>query len=114
MQAKLAARLGLTHEQFAASLATYGYVLFWIACSAGVILYNKWILTVWEFHFPITLTMWHMAFCSAVSFGLVRAAPSALFLVPPPPCALPRWRAGRAAETGTGERAKGRGRRTRN
>jgi hypothetical protein len=39
---------------------------------AGVILYNKWILTVWGFHFPITLTLWHMAFCSIVAFVLVR------------------------------------------
>lgn len=37
-----------------------------------MILYNKWILTVWGFHFPITLTLWHMAFCSIVAFVLVR------------------------------------------
>jgi hypothetical protein len=74
----VAAKLGLTGEQFAASLATYGYVGFWIATSAGVILYNKWILTTWGFHFPITLTMWHMFFCSLVSFALVRkSAPHA-------------------------------------
>lgn len=40
--------------------------------SAVVILYNKWILSVWGFNFPITLTMWHMGFCSAVAFVLVR------------------------------------------
>ena len=53
---------------------TYGYVAFWIVTSAGVILYNKWILTVWGFDYPITLTMWHMAFCSFVSAVLVRCA----------------------------------------
>ena len=64
--------LGLTSSQLASVASTYGYVAFWILTSAGVILYNKWILTVWGFAFPITLTMWHMAFCSAVAFILVR------------------------------------------
>lgn len=90
--------LGLSAGQMAHVVATYGYVTFWrgaararaatraypraapahlaspprIVSSAGVILYNKWILTVWGFHFPITLTMWHMGFCSVVAFALVR------------------------------------------
>ena len=112
MQAKLAARLGLTHEQLSASLATYGYVTFWIGCSAGVILYNKWILTVWEFHFPITLTMWHMAFCSAVSFGLVPSPPRPA-LTPAPGRAPSRWPTARAAEAGTGWWRRGAERRNR-
>lgn len=114
LSALAAAKLGLTGEQFAASLATYGYVGFWIATSAGVILYNKWILTTWGFHFPITLTMWHMFFCSLVSFALVREAAarararalgrpaptrSALVLDPhtltPRRCAPAAWRAWR-------------------
>ena len=70
----LASSLGLSRAQFVQALATYGYVTFWILTSAGVILYNKWILTVWGFHFPITLTMWHMSFCSLVAFVLVRRA----------------------------------------
>jgi hypothetical protein len=69
----IAATMGLSASQFAHVAATYGYVAFWIFASAGVILYNKWILTVWGFSYPITLTMWHMAFCSSVSALLVRA-----------------------------------------
>jgi hypothetical protein len=70
----LAASFGLSPAQMAQVAMTYGYVAFWIVTSAGVILYNKWILTVWGFDYPITLTMWHMAFCSFVSAVLVRAA----------------------------------------
>lgn len=33
---------------------------------------RRWILTVWGFSFPITLTIWHMTFCSILSFALVR------------------------------------------
>ncbi len=71
----LAASFGLSASQLSQVAATYGYVAFWIVASAGVILYNKWILTAWGFDYPITLTMWHMAFCSAVSAALVRARP---------------------------------------
>jgi hypothetical protein len=70
----LGASFGLSPAQVAQVALTYGYVAFWIVASAGVILYNKWILTVWGFDYPITLTMWHMAFCSFVSAVLVRAA----------------------------------------
>ena len=109
----LATSLGLSRAQLAHALTTYGYVTFWIVTSAGaarrelkrtspphwrrcaltarllpgVILYNKWILTVWGFHFPITLTMWHMAFCSVVAFVLVRECASPR-LLPPPRCPL--------------------------
>jgi len=34
------------------------------------------VLTVWGFNFPISLTMWHMVFCSAVSALLARARPA--------------------------------------
>ena len=72
--ASLGASFGLSPAQVAQVAMTYGYVAFWIVTSAGVILYNKWILTVWGFDYPITLTMWHMAFCSFVSAVLVRGA----------------------------------------
>ena len=54
------------------ALVAYTYVGVWIGMSAGVILYNKYILTVFGFPFPVALTMIHMAFCSALAFVLVR------------------------------------------
>lgn len=54
------------------ALVAYTYVGAWIALSAGVILFNKWILTSFGFPFPVALTMIHMAFCSSLAFMLVR------------------------------------------
>ncbi|CAL1412901.1 unnamed protein product [Linum trigynum] len=53
---------------------TYIYLLIYIILSSGVILYNKWVLSpkYFNFPFPITLTMIHMAFSGMVSFFLVR------------------------------------------
>ncbi|KAG8658957.1 probable sugar phosphate/phosphate translocator At1g48230 isoform X1 [Manihot esculenta] len=53
---------------------TYLYLLIYILLSSGVILYNKWVLSpkYFNFPFPITLTMIHMAFSGMVSFFLVR------------------------------------------
>ena len=45
-------------------LANAFYVALWISLSGTVILYNKWILAYYGFPYPITLTMWHMAFSS--------------------------------------------------
>ncbi|CAD7702977.1 unnamed protein product [Ostreobium quekettii] len=52
--------------------ASYGYVLLWMTVSATVILFNKWLLAFSGFPFPISLTLWHMTFCSAVGFAFVR------------------------------------------
>ena len=68
----LAISFGLSPAQMAQVAMTYVYVAFWIVASAGVILYNKWILTVWGFDYPISLTMWHMVYCSFISGVLVR------------------------------------------
>ena len=54
------------------AIAVYSYVGLWISLSAGVILYNKYILTSFGFPFPVTLTMIHMAFCSVAAFVIVR------------------------------------------
>ena len=48
------------------ALVAYTYVGVWISLSAGVILYNKFVLTVFGFPFPVALTMIHMAFCSSL------------------------------------------------
>ena len=53
------------------ALETYTYVGVWIFLSAAVILFNKYILSVYGFPFPIALTMIHMAFCSTLAFVIV-------------------------------------------
>lgn len=67
-----ASSLGLSSQQCTSVITSYTYTVLWIALSTSVIIYNKYILTVVGFDFPLTLTMWHMAFCSACSFVLVR------------------------------------------
>lgn len=55
-------------------LLSYAYVLIWIFLSFTVIVYNKYILDkkLYNWPFPISLTMIHMAFCSSLAFLLVR------------------------------------------
>jgi hypothetical protein len=53
-------------------LVTYGYVAIWIALSATVIMFNKWVLSYSGFPYPVALTIWHMAFCSALAFTIVK------------------------------------------
>jgi len=57
----------------ATAASNAGCALLWIALSAAVILYNKWILAVHGFAFPITLTAGHMAVSSIFAAGLVRS-----------------------------------------
>ncbi|KAK9279508.1 hypothetical protein L1049_013187 [Liquidambar formosana] len=53
---------------------SYTYVSVWIFLSFTVIVYNKYILDpkMYNFPFPISLTMIHMAFCSTLAFIIVR------------------------------------------
>ncbi|KAJ4958723.1 hypothetical protein NE237_025834 [Protea cynaroides] len=55
-------------------LLSYAYVAIWIFLSFTVIVYNKYILDkkLYNWPFPISLTMIHMAFCSSLAFLLVR------------------------------------------
>lgn len=55
-------------------LVAYGYMAIWIALSATVIMFNKYILApdLGGFPFPLTLTSVHMLVCSIVSWLLVR------------------------------------------
>jgi hypothetical protein len=55
------------------ALVAYGCVALWILLSGAVITYNKFLLSVAGFPYPIALTLWHMLFCSAIAFGLVRS-----------------------------------------
>jgi hypothetical protein len=54
------------------ALNAYFCVGVWMTVSIGVILFNKWLLAFAGFPFPITLTLWHMVFCSAAGFLCVR------------------------------------------
>mmetsp|Transcript_23992 Transcript_23992/g.66668 ORF Transcript_23992/g.66668 Transcript_23992/m.66668 type:complete len:346 (+) Transcript_23992:185-1222(+) len=54
------------------ALLAYSYVVLWVTLSGAVILYNKWLLAYGGFPFPISLTMFHMAFCSVLAFLLVQ------------------------------------------
>jgi drug/metabolite transporter (DMT)-like permease len=55
-------------------LLSYAYVSVWIFLSFSVIVYNKYILDrkMYNWPFPISLTMIHMAFCSSLAYLLVR------------------------------------------
>jgi hypothetical protein len=55
-------------------LLSYAYVGIWMSLSFAVIVYNKYILDpkLYNWPFPITLTMIHMAFCASLAFFLVR------------------------------------------
>jgi len=53
-------------------LHSYFYVLTWMSISISVILFNKWLLAYSGFPYPITLTLWHMTFCTAVATLLIR------------------------------------------
>ncbi|XP_019179057.1 PREDICTED: probable sugar phosphate/phosphate translocator At2g25520 [Ipomoea nil] len=57
-------------------ILSYTYVAIWIFLSFTVIVYNKYILDrkLYNWPFPISLTMIHMAFCSSLAFFLVRVA----------------------------------------
>jgi drug/metabolite transporter (DMT)-like permease len=63
-------------------LISYCYVAVWIFLSFTVIVYNKYILDpkMYNWPFPISLTMVHMTFCSTLAVALVRL----LRLVDPP------------------------------
>lgn len=55
-------------------ILSYTYVFIWIFLSFSVIVYNKYILDrkMYNWPFPISLTMIHMAFCSSIAYLLVR------------------------------------------
>ncbi|KAL5547880.1 hypothetical protein UlMin_003111 [Ulmus minor] len=54
-------------------LLSYAYVAIWIFLSFTVIVYNKYILDrkMYNWPFPISLTMIHMAFCSSLAYLLI-------------------------------------------
>lgn len=55
-------------------IVSYTYVAIWIFLSFMVIVYNKYILDpkMYNWPYPISLTMVHMGFCSSLAYLLVR------------------------------------------
>ncbi|KAK8491204.1 hypothetical protein V6N11_037967 [Hibiscus sabdariffa] len=55
-------------------ILSYTYVAIWIFLSFTVIVYNKFILDkkLYDWPYPISLTLIHMGFCSSIAFLLVR------------------------------------------
>ena len=53
------------------ALKNLAYASIWIALSASVILFNKFIIAFGGFPFPITLTVWHMLFSFSLASALV-------------------------------------------
>ncbi|KAL8497011.1 hypothetical protein ACS0TY_020627 [Phlomoides rotata] len=55
-------------------ILSYAYVAIWIFLSFTVIVYNKYILDkkLYNWPYPISLTMIHMTFCSSLAFAAVR------------------------------------------
>ncbi|KAI4190984.1 MAG: hypothetical protein L6R41_000434 [Letrouitia leprolyta] len=43
------------------------YVSVWIALSSSIIIFNKWILDDGKFHYPVTLTCWHLTFATIMT-----------------------------------------------
>ncbi|KAL8738174.1 MAG: hypothetical protein Q9181_000987 [Wetmoreana brouardii] len=43
------------------------YIITWIGLSSSIIIFNKWILDDADFHYPITLTCWHLTFATIMT-----------------------------------------------
>ncbi|MQM09779.1 hypothetical protein Taro_042655 [Colocasia esculenta] len=69
-----AAAAGVSETVLRKVLLSYAYVGIWIFLSFTVIVYNKYILDpkMYNWPFPISLTMVHMAFCSSLALLLVK------------------------------------------
>ncbi|KAG8528260.1 uncharacterized protein KY384_007177 [Bacidia gigantensis] len=48
------------------------FVILWISLSSSVIIFNKWILDTAKFHYPITLTCWHLVFATLMTQVMAR------------------------------------------
>ena len=52
------------------SVYTLSVIAAWYFSNIGVILLNKYLLSVWGFKFPIFLTMCHMVMCAGLAFAV--------------------------------------------
>ncbi|KAJ3499094.1 hypothetical protein NLG97_g622 [Lecanicillium saksenae] len=61
-----------SHRKLLSELHPAFYIVFWIATSSGVILFNKWVLAAANFRFPLFLTTWHMTFAAIMTQLMAR------------------------------------------
>ncbi|KAL8654658.1 MAG: hypothetical protein Q9210_001380 [Variospora velana] len=54
-------------ESTASKIHPAFYVTTWIALSSSIIIFNKWILDDGGFHYPVTLTCWHLFFATVMT-----------------------------------------------
>ncbi|XP_047095680.1 probable sugar phosphate/phosphate translocator At3g11320 [Lolium rigidum] len=85
---------GTASSSSAARLRTAGLVAAWYATNIGVLLLNKFLLSVYGFRYPVFLTACHMSACALLS-SLLSAATSS-----PPRKPLSRGQAARVAVLG--------------
>jgi len=57
-------------KKFLQTLRVLAVIAFWITCSSATILFNSWILSEKDFHYPMFLTAWHMLFSTLVTLVL--------------------------------------------
>ena len=59
----------LVSEEFVVTASIFSSLIklsVWVFLSAGLILYNKYILSQMGFPFPVSLTLWHQLFCTCL------------------------------------------------
>lgn len=70
--------------QFPSWIMTMTVILSWYASNTGLLILNKWLLSMYGFRRPVFLTLCHMLACSAMGAGA-----GALRIVPPQPVKSP-------------------------
>eukprot|EP01012_Entosiphon_sulcatum_P012809 TRINITY_DN1809_c0_g1_i1.p1 TRINITY_DN1809_c0_g1~~TRINITY_DN1809_c0_g1_i1.p1 ORF type:complete len:359 (+),score=70.60 TRINITY_DN1809_c0_g1_i1:202-1278(+) len=69
VQGHLGALLGPQHVELAwRVVVSYSCVVAWMISSGAVVLHNKWLMTVFNFSFPATMTAMHMSFSFVMAF----------------------------------------------
>eukprot|EP01006_Ploeotia_vitrea_P010563 TRINITY_DN27420_c0_g1_i1.p1 TRINITY_DN27420_c0_g1~~TRINITY_DN27420_c0_g1_i1.p1 ORF type:complete len:343 (-),score=14.76 TRINITY_DN27420_c0_g1_i1:91-1119(-) len=61
---------------------SYACVFFWMVVSGSVVLHNKWLLSTFDFHYPSTMTMFHMGFSFCMALLVTKLGPKGMVEVP--------------------------------
>ncbi|KAH9256989.1 hypothetical protein BASA81_004810 [Batrachochytrium salamandrivorans] len=59
-------------KRFSKSFDIAGWSVLYFAFSISLVVYNKWLISIWGFNFPITITLIHMMLKLMISRGIVR------------------------------------------